>query len=139
MTTQGYGQSKTANIYMASSIERHYGSKNLHATSVRPGVIFGSEIARHQTADSIDGDFDMKAMEPLRKSLSQGAATQVWASTSKYFNDRGGVYLGDVGEAGPADLTKHLAVPGYVDYTYNEEAEERLWKLSCDAVGVAYD
>lgn len=32
-----YGQSKTANIYMANSIDRHYGFQNLHGWSVHPG------------------------------------------------------------------------------------------------------
>jgi NAD(P)-dependent dehydrogenase (short-subunit alcohol dehydrogenase family) len=34
---KAYGQSKTANIYLANEIERRYGAKNLHATSVMPG------------------------------------------------------------------------------------------------------
>ncbi|KAL2826419.1 hypothetical protein BDW59DRAFT_65029 [Aspergillus cavernicola] len=34
-----YGQSKTANIYMATGIERRYRSRGLHATSVHPGGI----------------------------------------------------------------------------------------------------
>lgn len=34
---KSYGQSKTANISMANSISRHYGSRNLHGWSVHPG------------------------------------------------------------------------------------------------------
>ena len=34
-----YGQSKTANIYMASSVERHYGSKDLRGLSVHANLI----------------------------------------------------------------------------------------------------
>jgi NAD(P)-dependent dehydrogenase (short-subunit alcohol dehydrogenase family) len=34
-----YGQAKTANIYMANSIERHYGSKGVHGFSLHPGGI----------------------------------------------------------------------------------------------------
>jgi NAD(P)-dependent dehydrogenase (short-subunit alcohol dehydrogenase family) len=34
-----YGQSKTANIYMANEIERRYGSRHLHSTSVYPGLV----------------------------------------------------------------------------------------------------
>ncbi|KAM0267955.1 hypothetical protein ACHAQH_010069, partial [Verticillium albo-atrum] len=35
-----YGQSKTANIYLANEIERRFSSKGLHALSLHPGVIF---------------------------------------------------------------------------------------------------
>lgn len=34
-----YFQSKTANIYMANEIERRFGSRGLHATSLMPGAI----------------------------------------------------------------------------------------------------
>ena len=34
-----YGQSKTANIYMANSITRHYSSQNLLGWSLNPGGI----------------------------------------------------------------------------------------------------
>jgi NAD(P)-dependent dehydrogenase (short-subunit alcohol dehydrogenase family) len=44
----GYGQSKTANIYMANYINRHYASQNLVGLSVHPGVIL-TECGRHST------------------------------------------------------------------------------------------
>ena len=47
-----YGQSKTANIYMANSIERHYGSKGLHGLSVHPGGIM-TDLPRHLSAEDI--------------------------------------------------------------------------------------
>jgi len=34
-----YGQSKTANVYMANSITHHYGSQNLLGLSLHPGGI----------------------------------------------------------------------------------------------------
>lgn len=39
-----YGQAKTAAIYMASEIERRYGSRNLHAWSLHPGAILESQF-----------------------------------------------------------------------------------------------
>lgn len=36
---QAYGQSKTANIYMANAIDRNYGAQGLHGLSLHPGVI----------------------------------------------------------------------------------------------------
>lgn len=72
-----YGQSKTANIYMASSIERHYGNSNLHATSAHPGAIWDTDIKRHQSEELVDSTFDMSKLKPLTKSVEQGASTQV--------------------------------------------------------------
>lgn len=37
---KSYGQSKTANVYLANEIERRYGAKGLHATSLHPGGIW---------------------------------------------------------------------------------------------------
>lgn len=125
-----YGQSKTANIYMASSIERHFGRKNLHATSVHPGGIYETGIARYQTEESIGDDFDWDSLRTLLKSTAQGAATTVWAAVAPHFNDNGGVYLADVGECGPAVKGANQAAAGYVEHTYDEVAEERFWALS---------
>ena len=36
-----YGQSKTANIWMANEIERRFGAQGLHALSVHPGELAG--------------------------------------------------------------------------------------------------
>lgn len=46
-----YGQSKTANIYMANSIDRHYGAHGLHAFSLHPGATFATEGLRHATEE----------------------------------------------------------------------------------------
>jgi len=49
------------------------------------------------------------------------------------------VYLADVGESGPAVEGESLVGPGYVPHAYDEEAEEKLWKLSYEAVGLKND
>lgn len=63
-----YGQSKTANIYMANSIERHYGTKGVHALSLHPGGIF-TDLPRHLSEE----DKQMfNGMEHKFKSVGQG-------------------------------------------------------------------
>jgi hypothetical protein len=49
---------------------------------------------------------------------------------------QGGVYLSDVGEAKLAAETELVGGPGYGPHAYNDEAEEKLWKLSYEAVGL---
>jgi NAD(P)-dependent dehydrogenase (short-subunit alcohol dehydrogenase family) len=42
---KAYGQSKLAQIYMANSVDRHYGGRGLHALSVMPGgILTGREL-----------------------------------------------------------------------------------------------
>jgi len=131
-----YAQSKTANLYMANSIDRHYGSQNLRGLSVHPGLILTTELAR----DISDEEKQFFAqMAHVARSTEQGAATTVWAALSPVFNDHGGVYLADVGESGPAVEGESLVGPGYVPHAYDEEAEEKLWKLSYEAVGLKND
>lgn len=139
----GYGQSKTANIWMANSIERHYGSKNLHATSVHPGGITeGSGLGKFLPQDQIDAF--LSDSETLRtwKSQAQGAATQVLAAVGKEWADKGGKYLSDCTaqisheeKAGQEGMF-HMANDGYLPWAYDEEGEERLWKESVGMVGL---
>ncbi|KAG9749416.1 short-chain dehydrogenase/reductase-like protein, partial [Aureobasidium melanogenum] len=131
-----YGQSKTANIYMANSIDRLYGSQGLHAVSVHPGVIIDTELLRYSTKDAFDEFGGEDVFGNLPKSPEQGAATTVWAALTPHFNDKGGVYCADCGESVKAGDDAPIGGPEYVNHTYDEEAEDRLWELSCKAVGV---
>ncbi|OCL09456.1 short-chain dehydrogenase/reductase-like protein [Glonium stellatum] len=131
-----YGQSKTANICLANSIERHYGAKGLHGHAIHPGAIFETEGLRHATEEDTAQMGGIEAFEKVAKSVAQGAATQVWAAVSMYLEGKGGVYLSDVGEAKPAAENELLGGPGYGPHAYDEEAEEKLWKLSYEAVGL---
>ena len=131
-----YGQSKTANIYMANSIERHYGPKGLHGYSLHPGTVLGTEGLRHATEEDYAAMGGAEALSDVEKTVSQGVATSVWASVATHLEGKGGVYLSDVGEARPAAETELVGGPGYGPHAYDEEAEERLWKLSYGAVGL---
>lgn len=54
-----YGNSKTANIYMANEIERRYGSKGLHGLSVMPGGIRTS--LQEHVPDAVKASWDVDA------------------------------------------------------------------------------
>jgi hypothetical protein len=89
-----YAQSKTANIYMANSIDRKYGAAGLRAVSVHPGMIFTTQLGRHMSPEELAGFAPMAA---FARSAEQGAATTVWAALSPHFDTQGGVYLADAG------------------------------------------
>ena len=47
-------QSKTANCWMATEIDRRYGPQGLHATAVHPGMTAETTLQRHFTADEFE-------------------------------------------------------------------------------------
>jgi NAD(P)-dependent dehydrogenase (short-subunit alcohol dehydrogenase family) len=129
-----YGQAKTANILMTNYIERQYGSKGLHGLAVHPGTIF-TDLGRHLT----EADFAMLGqmipnLDKIAKSPEQGAATSILAAIGKDYNGKGGIYLEEAGEWGPAE--SGLTGPGYADYAFNKENEDRLWDVSLKLVGL---
>lgn len=134
-----YGQSKTANIWMANAVDRRYGAQNLHALSVHPGGIM-TELGRHMNEEDMASLGNWEEMQKWFKSPEQGAATTVWAAVSPHFEGgNGGRYLEDVGEAGPQPAGAKTGSAGYAKHAYDPEGEEKLWKLSCETVGVPVD
>lgn len=132
---KAYGQSKTANIYMASSIERHHGKQGIRGLSLHPGGIM-TPLAKHMEEEDYKL-IKVDEMQPYMKSPEQGAATSVWAAVSPHFEkENGGRYLADCGECGPYPKNPPPASGGYGPHVYDEESEEKLWKLSNTAVGL---
>jgi len=80
-----YGQAKTANIYMANEIERRYGSRNLHATSLHPGGIW-SGLQDPGMKEAMKGN---EVVNNYMKSAEQGAATSVYAAVSEEWKNKG--------------------------------------------------
>jgi len=134
-----YAQAKTANIYMANSIQRHYGSRGSHGLSLHPGNVFGTEALRHATQEDIAQVGDISALRKWEKSVPQGTATSVWAAVAKELKGRGGMYLADVGEAELVRKEDPVGGPRYTPHAFDEQAEERLWRLSYEAVGLEYE
>lgn len=133
-----YGQSKTANIYMANEIERRYGAKGLHATSVHPGVIATGLMQFIDPANQAEMQKNKEVMR-MMKSPEQGAATTVWAAIGKEWEDKGGEYLADVQKTTPANVENPdpITRDGYAAHAYDPEAEARLWKDSLKMVGLS--
>ncbi|KAE8159301.1 hypothetical protein BDV40DRAFT_242875 [Aspergillus tamarii] len=128
-----YGQSKTANIYMANEIERRYGSRHLHSTSVHPGIV-QTGLTQHMPPDAFKG---MEFLYPTMKSIEQGAATSVWAAIGKAWEHKGGKYLINctVAEA-YAEGDDRFTTPGYAPHAYNVQKAKRLWSDSLRLVGL---
>ncbi|KAM0511842.1 hypothetical protein ACHAPE_009518 [Trichoderma viride] len=63
-----YGQSKTANIYMANEIERRYASRGLYATSVHPGMI-ATALMQYMDPAMVESFKSNEEMYKVMKSL----------------------------------------------------------------------
>lgn len=136
-----YGQAKTANIWLANTIESHFGPMNLHATAVHPGLITSSNLGTHLPPSQQEIFFDPE-VQRTAKSAEQGAATQVWAAVGKEWKDKGGRYLSGMAEAVSTEEKAkeegmfYFANDGYNDWAYDAEGAERLWRESFGMVGL---
>ncbi|KAH7166459.1 hypothetical protein EDB81DRAFT_866228 [Dactylonectria macrodidyma] len=129
-----YGQSKTANIYMANEIERRYGSQGLHATSLHPGGIM-TGLSKHVPEAEFAALGENEEVRKSLKSPEQGAATTVWAAIGKQWEGNGGKYLADCAESEPLKDDDPPFSPGYAKHAYDPESESRLWEDSLKLVG----
>ncbi|GKT44794.1 retinol dehydrogenase 14 [Colletotrichum spaethianum] len=130
-----YGQSKTANIWMATYIDRVYGPRGLHANSVHPGGIL-TPLHQHVPAEMVEARQQDQALMDSLLSPEQGAATTTWAASAPVWEGKGGQYLCDCGQGGLAKDMMAISDPGYAPHAFDREGEERLWKLSLELAGI---
>ncbi|PPJ51980.1 hypothetical protein CBER1_10694 [Cercospora berteroae] len=130
-----YAQSKTANIYTASELERRFGKDGVHAHAVHPGLIFTGLL---QFIDQATKDEWAKdPVIPTRaKRPEQGAATTVWAATAAALEGSGGKYLEECQVSRPAQPNFKECNFGHVEHTFDEE-KERLFVGEVVGVGEA--
>lgn len=134
---KAYGNAKTANIWMANYIDRHYSSQGIHAYSLMPGGI-ATPLQKH-VPEMMEAFKGVARVENYMKSTEQGCATTIWAATARDLEGRGGVFCEDCCIIGPV-VSKNDGFDqmgaGYAEWAYNPEGEEKLWKLSNELVGL---
>ncbi|KAN0110274.1 NAD(P)-binding protein [Hyaloscypha variabilis] len=127
-----YGQSKTANIYMANYIDRTYGTQGLHAWSLQPGGIISNLVGKSEEVKQ--AMISNSEILPWLKTPQQGAATSVWAAIARDLEGKGGRYLEsmqEIGEwQGPEEKRVDWTDPGYASHAYDKEKEDKLWAMS---------
>lgn len=139
---KAYAAAKTANIWFANSIERHFGTQHLHATSVHPGGIQETGLDKHLTEETKKAMFSDPGMLRTFKNAEQGAATQVYAAVSREWAHEGGRYLSSLREQKSREEVRgeegmyEDANEGYAAWAYDEEKEEKLWVDSLGMVGL---
>ena len=130
-----YAQSKTANIWFASELQRRFGDRLL-SLSVHPGVI-QTDLSRHLPQAIVDGMRDGFEKAGVQvKNVPQGAATSIWAATAAELTEHGGAYLLDCQVAPP--ISEEVPRQGYESWAYDDEKAAALWTKSEELTGVAF-
>lgn len=139
---RAYGQAKTANIWFANELERRYGSRGVHGTSVHPGGIW-SGLQKHWDPKVKEELSAMDAVHAYMMNADQGAATCVYAALSEEWKTKGGKYLSKCVEQGPSAGVEAdgAQVPigddGHAPWAFDERGEKQLWEDSLDMLGLA--
>lgn len=137
-----YAQSKKANVLFTVELDRRWAAEGVRAYALHPGVVPGTPLN-----DSV-GPAALRAMglrdeagQPIidpalgKKTIAQGASTTVFAATSPFLANLGGVYLidNDVSRVddGEHPMTANTRVPAEVHSSSIDPASaRRLWELS---------
>ena len=124
-----YGQAKTANVLFSLALDNRFKDRGVRSVAIHPGAIH-TELGRHMTGDDFKSLMKGRPQaEPMKfKELAQGAATTVWAATTKDLDNRGGVYCEDCGIA-PVIESPGQSL-GVMSWAVDPEAAEKLWTLS---------
>jgi NAD(P)-dependent dehydrogenase (short-subunit alcohol dehydrogenase family) len=142
-----YGRSKTANILFAVAFDRRHRDRGVRAAAVHPGVIH-TELARHVDASQIEKIIEQRNQQlaaegkpPFRwKTISQGAATSVWAGFVASAGEVGGRYCEDchVAHLVPDSIPINTMNEGVLGYALDPNNAEALWKKSEEMVGESF-
>jgi NAD(P)-dependent dehydrogenase (short-subunit alcohol dehydrogenase family) len=130
----GYGQSKTANIWLVNYINRVYGPRGVYANSVHPGGALTGLQANLSSENLQEWGSNTEMMAGML-SPEQGAATTIWAAVASFWEGKGGKYLTDCGVGAPAKDVMSILDPGYAPHAFDEEGENKLWRLSEELTG----
>ena len=130
----GYGQSKTAMIYMTNELDRRYGARGLHGLALMPGGII-TPLQKHLPQEVQDSWSANEDIMNFMKSPAQGAATTLSAALGREWEGTGGKYLEDCAEAKPV-VPGSGGSAGVAPHAFDEEKEKRLWTEACKMVGV---
>lgn len=133
-----YGRSKTANALFAVEFDRRNRARGVRAAAAHPGGI-NTELSRHMTQEDLDELIrSIDAARPVDappfrwKTVSQGAATSVWAGVVAPADEVGGRYCED---CHVAEVVDGEGIRGGVrPYAIDPERAKALWKKSEELV-----
>lgn len=131
-----YGRSKTATTLFAVEFDRRHRERGVRAASVMPGNSL-TDLPRNFSQEELQGLFatvgkaraDAGLPPAELKSISQAAATSVWAAVIADKDEIGGRYLEDCAVAAVNDTPNPFA-DGVRSYALDADKAGRLWVRS---------
>jgi len=142
-----YGRSKTANVLFAVAFDKRHRDRGVRAAAVHPGGI-QTELDRHmdrsllrKTIEQMNQQLAAEGKAPFQlKTVSQGAATSVWAAVVAPADEIGGHYCENchVGNIVPDDVPITAISEGVRRYALDPNNAESLWKKSEELVGESF-
>jgi NAD(P)-dependent dehydrogenase (short-subunit alcohol dehydrogenase family) len=142
-----YGRAKTANILFAVAFDQRHRARGVRAAAVHPGGIH-TELARHMdesqmTAllETINSQLESEGQGPFQfKTVSQGAATSVWAAVVASAEDIGARYCENchVSETVADDVVITPVSEGVRRYALDAAGADALWRKSEEMVGESF-
>ncbi len=143
-TLLGYGQSKTAVNLFSLEFDNRAKEHNVRSYALCPGAVGETELSREAPLDLfqklgyVDAEGNLlPEVKASLKTIPQGAATTVWCATSPLLNDLGGIYCENVEVA---NLNSDVSVIGGIKaYSLDEKNAKRLWKMSEEMTGIAFN
>ncbi|MGE0774130.1 MAG: SDR family NAD(P)-dependent oxidoreductase [Sphingomonadaceae bacterium] len=138
-----YGRSKTADALLAVAFDARHRDRGVRAAAVHPGVIW-TELARYMDPAEFEPAFEaMKARHvalghpPFElKTVSQGAATTIWAGITADADLIGGKYCEDCGISPILeDPDVSIFAPGVLPYAIDPLRAAALWDKANELVG----
>jgi NAD(P)-dependent dehydrogenase (short-subunit alcohol dehydrogenase family) len=139
-----YGRSKTANILFALAFDKRHRDRGVRAAAVHPGGI-RTELGRYvdysrmeKMIEQMNQQLASEGKPPFQwKTITQGAATSVWAGVVAPADEIGGRYCENchVGKIVPDNVTITAISEGVRGYALDPKNAEALWKKSEELVG----
>ena len=126
-----YGRSKTAMILLAVELDRRLRKRGIHATALHPGAIQTETVQK--IIDSLGDGKDAALASFHWKTVTQGAATTVWAGFVAPDSEIAGKYCEDCHVAEIVDDPK--IQKGVRSYALSTETAVALWALGEQMAG----
>jgi NAD(P)-dependent dehydrogenase (short-subunit alcohol dehydrogenase family) len=134
-----YGQAKSANALFALQLDTLGAPDGMRAFAVDPGGI-RTPLQRHLTMEEqvAMGWYDKDGnLNPLFKTVEQGAATSVWCAVSPLLEGEGGVYCADCNIAA-LWIEGQPAYVGVHPHVLDSQNAANWWAASEKMTGVAF-
>jgi NAD(P)-dependent dehydrogenase (short-subunit alcohol dehydrogenase family) len=131
-----YSQAKSANALFALSLDKIGKPHGVRAFAVDPGAI-DTPLQRHMTDEekvAIGWKDKEGNLNPLIKTIEQGASTTLWCATSPLLNGMGGVYCENCNIAEPWKAGNPL-MTGVHPHVCDEALADALWAKSEELLG----